>query len=53
VDPGVAQRTAGHKDYATTLKHYVDPRLLSGRTAVDVLPDPLNKTTTPRLHLFG
>jgi len=53
VDPGIAQRTAGHRDYATTLRHYVDPRLLSGRTAVDVLPDPIAKTTTPRLHLYG
>lgn len=40
-DPAIAQRTAGHADYATTLKHYIDPRLIGGRCAVDVLPDPL------------
>jgi hypothetical protein len=56
VDPALARQTAGHRDYATTLRHYVDPRLLSGRTAADVLPDPLDETLTPmtpRLHLFG
>ena len=52
VDPGVAQRTAGHADYATTLRHYVDPRLLSCRTAVDVLPNPLSQST-PRFRIIG
>jgi hypothetical protein len=41
IDPAIAQRTAGHKDYATTIKHYIDPRLVSTRCAADVLPDPL------------
>lgn len=49
VDPAIAQRTAGHRDYATTLRHYVDPRLVGTRSAVDVLPDPLatHPTTQP------
>ena len=41
VDPAVAQRTAGHADYATTLRHYVDPRLVHSRSAVDILPEPI------------
>jgi hypothetical protein len=41
IDPAVAQRTAGHRDYATTLKHYVDPRMLRNQSAADILPDPL------------
>lgn len=40
VDPAVAQRQAGHASYATTLKHYVDPRVCKGLTAADVLPKP-------------
>ena len=54
VDPAVAQRTAGHLDYATTEKSYIDPRLLQARSAVDILPDPLNHTSlTPALRIFG
>jgi hypothetical protein len=41
VDPSIAQRTAGHASYATTLRHYVDPRIVRARSAADVLPDPL------------
>jgi integrase len=41
VDPAIAQRQAGHSSYATTLKHYVDPRIARGRTAADVLPEPI------------
>jgi len=40
-DPAIAQRQAGHSSYATTLKHYIDPRIARGRTAADVLPEPL------------
>ena len=43
VDPAIAQRTAGHADYATTLRSYVDPLIAHQRTAADVLPDPLAK----------
>ncbi|HLA84311.1 MAG TPA: hypothetical protein VJL29_05925 [Thermoguttaceae bacterium] len=41
IDPAIAQRQAGHADYATTLKHYVDPRIARGRGAADVLPEPV------------
>jgi hypothetical protein len=41
IDPAVAQRTAGHQDYGTTLKHYIDPRIVTQRSAADILPDPL------------
>ena len=41
VDPAIAQRTAGHQNYATTIKSYIDPRLLGGVSAADVLPNPL------------
>ena len=41
VDPAIAQRQAGHSSYATTLKHYVDPRIARGRSAADVLPEPV------------
>jgi integrase len=58
VDPAVAQRTAGHTDYATTLKHYVDPRLVHGRTVADILPDPLAtrplyESQSPRFRIYG
>lgn len=65
VDPAVAQRTAGHKDYATTQKHYVDPRIVAARSAVDVLPDPLAEkhdpknppllyqSSTPQFRIYG
>ncbi len=42
VDPAIAQRTAGHKDYATTLRSYVDETVVRQRSAVDVLFDPLD-----------
>ena len=41
VDPAIAQRQAGHADYATTLRHYIDPRVSRGRSAADVLPEPI------------
>lgn len=49
VDPVVAQRQAGHADYATTLKHYIDPRIARGQSAADILPEPIlsNKHTEP------
>ena len=55
VDPVVAQRTAGHADYATTLKHYVDPRKVATKSAVDVLPDPLllYESKTPKFRIYG
>jgi len=66
VDPAIAQQTAGHKDYATTLKHYVDPRKLHSRSTVDILPDPLETdkpridgssllyhSEAPRFHIYG
>jgi len=40
-DPAIAQRTAGHRDYATTLRSYVDPRIVRLPSAVDVLFDPM------------
>lgn len=49
VDPAIAQRQAGHSDYATTVKSYIDPRLCRGKTAVDILPDPMQ----PRLRIQG
>jgi hypothetical protein len=51
-DPAIAQRTAGHRDYATTLRHYIDPRILRQASAADILPDPL---ASPRsnLKIFG
>jgi len=37
-DPLLAQRQAGHADYRTTERHYIDPRIARQRTAADVLP---------------
>jgi len=47
VDPAIAQRQADHADPRTTARHYIDPRIARGRSAIDVLPDPL--TTPPTL----
>jgi integrase len=41
IDPAIAQRQGGHADYATTLKHYIDPRIARGRSAADVLPEAI------------
>jgi integrase len=49
VDPAIAQRQGGHADYATTLKSYIDPRISRGRTAADVLPEPI---ITPTLDHY-
>lgn len=44
VDRALAQRTAGHRDWATTEKHYICQRMMRDeRCAVDVLPDTLQK----------
>jgi integrase len=48
VDPAIAQRQAGHADYSTTLKHYIDPKMARGRSAADVLPEPIITTSTER-----
>ena len=48
-DPAIAQRTAGHASYQTTLRSYVDPTIAGVRSAVDVLPDPLK----PQLRIHG
>jgi len=40
VDPGLAQRQAGHTSYATTVAYYVDPTIAAQRSAADVLPVP-------------
>lgn len=52
VDPAIAQRQAGHRDYATTLNHYIDPRIARGRTAADVLADPM-RAPRPSIRLYG
>jgi integrase len=41
IDPAIAMRQAGHASYSTTLRHYIDPRMASGRCAADVLPEPI------------
>jgi hypothetical protein len=48
VDPVAAQRAAGHRDWSTTEKHYIDPRLLRRRSIADILPDPLELVLGPR-----
>ena len=47
VDPAIAQRQAGHADYRTTLESYIDPTIAGGRSAADVLPDPLADQDQP------
>jgi hypothetical protein len=42
-DKAIAQQTAGHRDYATTQKSYVDGTIVRERSAIDVLYDPLKK----------
>jgi len=49
-DPVVAQRQADHASYETTRKHYIDPTICSGRSAADVLPEPVCVT---RLTVIG
>jgi hypothetical protein len=41
VDPAIAQRQAGHSSHAITQAHYIDPRIARGRSAADVLPEPV------------
>jgi integrase len=38
VDPGIAQRQAGHSSPVLTERHYIDMRIAGTRTAADVLP---------------
>lgn len=38
---GLAQQQAGHADPRTTVRHYIDPRISRGQSAVDVLPRPI------------
>jgi len=40
--PDAARRQAGHADYKTTERHYIDPRIAKQPSAVDFLP-PLKK----------
>ena len=46
IDPAIAQRQADHSSAQTTLRHYVDPRLvaLHAQCAADVLPVPKLET---------
>ncbi len=56
VDPAIAQRQAGHSSYATTLRSYVDPRILGAPSAADVLPDPLAEPpiySSHKFHIYG
>lgn len=54
VDPAIAQRQAGHSDYRTTQRHYIDPRIARGRCAADILPDPANPSESkPRFRVVG
>lgn len=39
-DPAIAQYQAGHSSLAITLRHYIDPRIIPRKTAMDVLPIP-------------
>jgi len=56
VDPAIAQQQADHKDYKTTLKHYIDPSMIHIPSAADVLPDPSapneDDNNSPRLRIF-
>lgn len=45
-DPALAQRQADHSDVRITMRHYVDPRIARQRSAVDVLPDPMQPGET-------
>jgi len=49
-DPVVAQRQADHASYETTRRHYIDPTICGGRSAADVLPEPVCAT---RLTVIG
>lgn len=53
VDQSVAQRTAGHRDFATTQKYYIDPRIYRSLSAADILPDPLENNHTPSPASYG
>jgi integrase len=53
-DPAIAQRQLDHADYAVTLRSYVDPRIASRRSAIDVLPDPTPAPSRrPPLRVVG
>jgi integrase len=53
IDPAIAQRTAGHRDYATTLRSYVDQTIVRIPSAADVLFDPLKTPRTVHLRIVG
>jgi hypothetical protein len=68
VDPAVAQRVAGHRDYSTTATSYVDETVVRQRSAADILYDPMRpckerqqptpdrpiyETQTPRFRIYG
>ena len=46
-----AREQAGHSSAAMTRRHYIDPRLLRDRSAVDALPQ-LELDDDPQLRLF-
>ncbi|KKN09844.1 hypothetical protein LCGC14_1042470 [marine sediment metagenome] len=47
----LAQQQAGHASSATTVRHYLDPRIAQQRSAIDVLPT-LNLSGDKQLLLF-
>lgn len=47
----LAQRQAGHASPATTVRHYIDPRIAKQKSAVDVLPE-LDLSSDKQLRLF-
>lgn len=47
----LAQQQAGHASPATTVRHYIDPRIAHQKSAVDVLPK-LNLDGNKQLRLF-
>lgn len=47
----LAQQQAGHASSATTVRHYLDPRIAQQRSAVDVLPE-LNVSGDRQMRLF-
>lgn len=48
VDSTIAMKQAGHVSYETTARFYVDPRIARGRSAADILPEPLNAAVLPK-----
>ena len=48
----LAQQQAGHASPATTVRHYLDPRIAQQRSAVDVLPELDLSSGDKQLRLF-